>query len=158
MRVPSPTRMWGRGQGEGMLEVVSKDNEETRQERQSLTGHARRLRREPTPAELKLWYQVRDRRLEGLKIKRQVPIGPCIADVLCTEYKLIAEVDGGQHAESARDAKRDACLKSEGYRVLRFWNVDVLTNMDGMIDMVLSAIASTPHPALSPDGERGLIS
>ncbi len=90
-----------------------------------------------------------------MKFKRQVPIGPYIADFLCTEYKLIVEVDGGQHAESVRDLKRDAYLKSEGYRVLRFWNVDVLRNMDGVIDMVLSAIARPPHPALSPDGGEG---
>jgi very-short-patch-repair endonuclease len=135
--------------------MVSDETRKTRRERKPLTGFARRMRREPTTAELKFWYQVRDRRLEGFKFKRQVPIGPYIADFICIERRLIVEIDGGQHAESEHDLKRDAFLTAEGYRVLRFWNFDVLTNMDGVIDMVIAALGAPPHPALSPDGEEG---
>ena len=135
--------------------MVSRDTVDRRQRRAQLTVNAKRMRREPTPAELKFWYQVRDRRLEGLKFRRQVPVGPFIADFICIERHLIVEIDGGQHAESEKDARRDAYLTSNGYRILRFWNADVLTNMDGVIDTVLAALVKPPHPALTPGGERG---
>ena len=135
--------------------MVSKDTTDRRQRRAPLTVNAKRMRREPTPAELKFWYQVRDRRLEGFKFRRQVPIGRFIADFICIEHRLIIEIDGGQHAGSEKDARRDAHMASSGYRILRFWNADVLTNMDGVIDTVLAALAVPPHPALSPDGGEG---
>lgn len=100
------------------------------------------MRREPTAAELKFWYAVRDRRLEGHKFRRQFTVGSCIADFVCIEAMLIVEIDGGQHAEAAaRDEVRDTFMRSQGYRVLRFWNHDVLTNMSGVTDAVLAAIS-----------------
>ncbi len=136
--------------------MVSKDTSDRRQSRAPLTVNAKRMRREPTPAELKFWYQARDRRLEGFKFRRQVPVGPFIADFICVERQLIIEIDGGQHAESERDVRRDAYLTSNGYRILRFWNADVLTNMEGVVDTVIAALAvPPPHPALSPDGGEG---
>jgi len=135
--------------------VVSDQTRQVRERRTKLTSHARRMRREPTAAELKFWYQVRDRRLEGLKFRRQVPIGPYIADFVCVEHKLVVEIDGGQHAGSETDARRDTSLSAMGFRVLRFWNADVLGNMDGVIDAVLAATVQPPHPALSPDGGEG---
>jgi len=75
-----------------------------------------------------LWFALRDRRLAGFKFVRQEAIGSYIVDFVCRDRKLIVEVDGGQHVESVRDLKRDAELAAEGYRVLRFWNSDVLKN------------------------------
>ena len=100
-----------------------------------MRANAIRMRRDPTTAEIKFWYQVRDRRLEGWKFRRQVQIGPYIADFVCLEHNLIIELDGGQHAERTEpDVIRDACLAAQGFRVIRFWNADILTNMDGVID------------------------
>jgi very-short-patch-repair endonuclease len=84
--------------------------------------------------------RLRDRRLDGFKFVRQEAIGSFIVDFACRERKLIIEVDGGQHAESAKDAARDAFLASEGYRVLRFWNNDVLTNREGVLLTILDAL------------------
>jgi very-short-patch-repair endonuclease len=118
--------------------------EQTRQKREKakhLQSHARAMRREPTPAELKFWYAVRDRRQNGLKFRRQVPIGPYIADFLCPDHSIIIELDGGHHAEQTpTDEVRDRYLVSQGYVVLRFWNHEVLTNLDGVMDKILSVL------------------
>ena len=100
----------------------------------------RRLRGQQTDAERKLWFALRDRRLDGFKFVRQEAIGPFIVDFACREQKLIIEVDGGQHADNARDVARDAYLANEGYRVLRFWNNDVLTNREGVSVTILAAL------------------
>jgi very-short-patch-repair endonuclease len=107
------------------------------------TGKTRELRRNATDAEMKLWFAVRDRRLAGFKFVRQKSIGPYVVDFLCRDRNLIVEVDGGQHAESESDQVRDAYLASEGYRVLRFWNSDVLGNIDGVLETVLASLNST---------------
>ena len=83
---------------------------------------------------------VRDRRLSGFKFVRQEAIGPFIVDFVCRDRRLVVEVDGGQHADSAADAARDAFLASEGYRVMRFWNNDVLRNCDGVLTVILEAL------------------
>ena len=103
----------------------------------------RQLRRNATDAEMKLWFVVCDRRLAGYKFVRQISIGPYVADFLCRDRKLIVEVDGGQHAESASDQIRDAYLTSEGYSVLRFWNSDVLGNIDGVLQTILASLNSS---------------
>src|SRR5437588_12538507 len=100
----------------------------------------RRLRSNQTDAERKLWFALRDRRLGGYKFVRQEAIGPLIVDFVCREKLLVIEVDGGQHSESKRDVRRDAYLTSEGYRVLRFWNNDVLTNHEGVLLTMLAAL------------------
>ncbi len=100
----------------------------------------RRLRNTQTDAERKLWFELRDRRLGGFKFVRQEAIGPYIVDFICRERKIIIEVDGGQHAESAKDVVRDACLTREGYRVMRFWNNDVLKNRLGVLETILAAL------------------
>ena len=102
-------------------------------------ANAPRKRREPTQAELRFWYEVRDRRLAGLKFRRQVPIGNYIADFLCTEHHLVVEIDGGQHSGNQRDATRDAAISAMGYRILRFWNADVLQNAEGVMETILHA-------------------
>lgn len=107
---------------------------------------ARRLRVDQTEAETRLWSRLRNRAFFGFKFRRQMPVGPFIADFLCAERKLIVELDGGQHAESARDADRTAWLENEGYRILRFWNNDVLANTEGVLTQLLEALGAPPHP------------
>lgn len=101
---------------------------------------AGRLRREASDAERKLWLAVRNRQQGGLKFRRQVSIGPYVADFACVEAGLVIELDGSQHADAvAYDERRTRFLESEGYRVLRFTNHDALTNFDGMIETILRA-------------------
>jgi very-short-patch-repair endonuclease len=126
------------------------------------TNRARRLRRNATDAELKLWYHLRSRRLADCKFVRQEPIGPYVVDFICRERRLIIEVDGGQHAIDPRDKGRDAFLLSQGYRVLRLWNNDVLANAKGVLETIADALAAPlpPHPPrfaqrpLPASGER----
>src|SRR5256885_11746229 len=90
-------------------------------------ANARKLRRDFTDAEQKFWYQVKDRRLDGHKFRRQVPMGPYIVDFLCLAAKLVIELDGGQHDEDrAKDEQRTRYIEQLGFRVIRFWNNDVL--------------------------------
>lgn len=93
-----------------------------------------------TDAERKLWLALRDRRLAGFKFRRQVPVGPFIVDFLCYDARLVIEVDGGQHAEFTRDARRDQWLAANDFRVLRFWNNDVLTNIEGVLTLLLDSL------------------
>jgi adenine-specific DNA-methyltransferase len=96
---------------------------------------ARRLRRDMTDAERKLWASLRGRALSGAKFRRQQAIGPYIVDFHCSEQRLVIELDGGQHAEewAACDRKRSAWLEARGYRVIRFWNSDVMRNLEGVL-------------------------
>jgi len=101
---------------------------------------ARRMRREDTDAEARLWTALRAHRLGVWKWRRQVPKGPFIVDFLCDEAGLVVEVDGGQHADrAAYDARRTAYLATAGLRVLRFWNSEVLSNRDGVCITILQA-------------------
>src|SRR5207302_5472613 len=103
------------------------------------TQFARRLRHKQTDAERLLWFRLRDRRMAGWKFKRQVPIDRFIVDFFCADAKLILEIDGGQHDEQrARDADRTAVLESMGYLVLRFWNNDLIRNIDSVLEDILS--------------------
>ena len=97
---------------------------------------ARRLRVNQTDAETVLWNRIRNRQIDGYKFVRQVPILGYICDFVCRERRLVIEVDGGQHNESAADAIRDRRLMDEGYRVLRFWNNDVLGNTEGVLTTI----------------------
>jgi very-short-patch-repair endonuclease len=102
---------------------------------------ARRLRKNLTDAERRLWSKLRRRQLDGFRFRRQAPLGIYFVDFLCLEERLIIEVDGGQHAiEQAADGKRTTWLDGEGFRVLRFWNNDVLANTDGVIETILRAL------------------
>src|ERR1700683_282998 len=98
----------------------------------------RTLRRAPTKQEFLLWRRLRNRQLEGFKFVRQEPIGPYYADFACRECQLIVEVYGSKHSESIKDAQRDKALAALGYRVVRMWNNDVLTNIEGVLEMLLS--------------------
>ena len=102
---------------------------------------ARRLRREQTPAEARLWARLRGRQLHGAKFRRQVPVGPFIAEFLCKELSLVIEADGGQHGDQEDyDARRTAWLEAEGFQVLRFWNHDVLTDIDNVMEVIGEAV------------------
>lgn len=104
---------------------------------------ARALRRDMTEAEEKLWHELRSRRLDRIKFRRQVVIDPYVADFACLEAKLIIEIDGSQHADSVRDQIRDAELKSRGFRVLRFWNDEVLRELDSVCDTITAYVRDT---------------
>jgi very-short-patch-repair endonuclease len=112
---------------------------------------ARTLRRNATDVERIMWRLLRDRRLNRVKFRRQVPIGPYIADFASVQHQLIVELDGGQHADSLSDARRDAFLTAEGWRVLRFWNNDVMGNRSGVLESILQVLALT---RLGPKGPR----
>ncbi len=120
---------------------------------------ARAMRNDPTEAEKKLWWHLRHRMpVSKTHFRRQVRIGRYIADFASHRAKLVIEIDGGQHAEqAAADAERTKLLEAEGYRVVRFWNNEVLTNIDGVLEAIASALATTPTPDPSPQGggERG---
>jgi very-short-patch-repair endonuclease len=121
------------------------------------TNLARLLRKNATAAERKLWKYLRSRGVQGFKFVRQEPIGPYIVDFVCRERRLIVEVDGGQHATDKRDAIRDQWLANHRYRMLRFWNNEVMENIEGVWEMILLAATAErpPHPNPLPvNGER----
>ncbi len=140
------------------------------------SASAQALRAASTEAEKKLWYRLRDRRLGGTKFVHQAPVGPYYADFVCRACKLVVELDGSQHADSVHDDKRNAILVALGYRVLRFWNSDVLGSIDDVCETIAAAVegrlepferfkrltaegGAAPHPALratfSPPGAGG---
>jgi very-short-patch-repair endonuclease len=119
-------------------------------------SRARAMRGAPTDSELRLWRLLRDRRLNGFKFRRQVPVGLYIVDFLCVGAKLIVEADGSQHAGSVRDNLRDAYLANQGWKVLRFWNNEMLQNREGVLETILahaSRPSSGPSGHLLPEGE-----
>jgi len=107
------------------------------------------MRREPTPPEQKLWFVLRRCQLDGLKFRRQVPIGPFIADFYCPPARLVVEVDGAAHSDSTTDATRDAWMLDQGLRVLRVWNNDVMGNLEGVLAVIRHA-AREPLPPAPP--------
>jgi adenine-specific DNA-methyltransferase len=109
-----------------------------------------------TDADQALWFALRDRRLAGFKFKSQWSLGPFVADFCCLSARLVVEADGGQHDEVA-DAPRTAWLTAHGFRVLRFWNNDVLTNMDGVPQVILAELEKEqdPHPSPLPRTGEG---
>jgi very-short-patch-repair endonuclease len=112
-----------------------------------LIRYARELRLNQTDAEARLWSYLRNRQLNEAKFRRQIAIDPYIVDFICTDHMLIIELDGGQHAEHVeRDEKRTRFLESRGYRVLRFWNNDVLSNTEGVIEVILAELQKHPSP------------
>jgi putative acetyltransferase len=120
-------------------------------------SHARTLRKNATEVERRLWRHLRGRHFEAFKFRRQRAIGPYIVDFVCMERGLIVELDGGQHAEATKshDARRDAYLKRAGYRVLRFWNDDVVDNMEGVLKTICIALDTGPHPNPLPQAGEG---
>jgi very-short-patch-repair endonuclease len=109
------------------------------------TRRARDLRSHLTDAEQALWQRLRNRQLLGFKVRRQVPIGPYVVDFLIPEARLVIEADGGQHLESSVDEQRTLWLEAQGWSVLRFWNNDILTNIDGVLTAIATALQK-PSP------------
>ena len=114
------------------------------------TERSRELRNNPTKAEQVLWGILRNRQLSGVRFNRQVPIGPYICDFVARGAKLVIEVDGGQHAlETARDEARTHLLNTHGFRVIRFWNNDVLENIESVVVVIERELRDRPYPSPS---------
>jgi len=141
----SPSPLAGEGLGRGGRSVA---------QQASALGAAKHSRRHPTDAEHRLWQLLRAKRLAGWKFRREQPIGRYRPDFICHGAKLIVEADGGQHSPE-EDGDRDAWLVSRGFRVLRFWNVDILNNEEGVLTIILSALEASAA-ASSRDGRSPL--
>ncbi|HSD59296.1 MAG TPA: endonuclease domain-containing protein [Burkholderiales bacterium] len=110
------------------------------------TDRAKALRSRMTDAEQSLWRHLRAHRLVGGKFKRQQPLGPYVVDFVCFQGRLVIEVDGGQHQGSEADRRRDAWLQRQGFKVLRFWDNEVLTNLPAVLDRIVENLAPSPPP------------
>jgi very-short-patch-repair endonuclease len=111
----------------------------------TLLKKAKSLRSSQTESENKLWYHLRAHRFMGFKFKRQKPIGSYIVDFVCWEQKLVIELDGGQHAEQIEyDSRRTKYLENEGYKVLRFWNNQVMSELESVLEAISIEIALSP--------------
>ncbi|WP_447764275.1 endonuclease domain-containing protein [Sphingopyxis panaciterrae] len=124
------------------------------------TGIARKLSGAGTEAEKKLWRALRSRQFLGLKFRRQSPVAGFAADSFCEELRIIVEADGGQHADNLADEDRTARLQAASYQVIRYWNNDIMSNLEGVLEdlrerMVAVSDGRTPHPTLY-QGERAL--
>jgi very-short-patch-repair endonuclease len=123
--------------------------------RRQISPHASRLRRDMTDAERLLWSRGRDRQLDGLKFRRQATIGPYVVDFLCAELRLVVELDGGQHNEE-RDRVRSSFIGAQGYAIMRFWNNEVLGNLKGVLETILSeGRRRRPSPNPLPQAGEG---
>ncbi|MEK7274178.1 MAG: DUF559 domain-containing protein [Candidatus Desantisbacteria bacterium] len=109
----------------------------------ALTPRAKILRKNMTEAEKVLWHNLRNNQL-AVKFRKQQPLGNYILDFVCFERRLVVEVDGGQHAGSDYDMKRDAYLASQGFEVMRFWNHDVLTHTEAVLKMIRGKVLPSP--------------
>ena len=130
----------------------------------SALGNAKHMRANPTEAERELWHLLRNKRLSAWKFPRQQPIGSYIVDFVCFIQRLVVEADGSQHLENAYDGVRDDWLRSQGFRLLRFWNNDILTNPEGVLTSILVALegdetgiepVSSPPPLPNPPPQGG---
>ena len=139
----------GRGRGWGLL-VRRLD---------TLQGYARELRNAPTEPEQRLWQRLRASQLDGFKFRRQASIGGAIVDFLCPQKRLAVEIDGETHVDPVADARRDQRLGALGYRLVRFTNVDVMLNIEGVLEVLSATLRAlpdrgdSPHPNPSPEGE-----
>lgn len=124
-----------------------------------LLARAKWMRANPTEAEKRLWRMLRNRRLEAHKFRRQRVVAPYIVDFVCLEADLIIEADGSQHADDRDDRRRDAFLERSGFRVLRFWNNDILDDSAGVFDVIFAALENPHLPIASrrapPSPRRG---
>jgi very-short-patch-repair endonuclease len=115
------------------------------------------MRRAATPAERRLWQALRKYQLGGLKVRRQVPLGPFIADFYCQAARLVVEVDGISHIDSPSDATRDAWMNEHGICVFRISNLDMLSNMEGVLIAIQQAAHATPPPNPPPARGAGVL-
>ena len=119
-----------------------------------MTARARRLRGNATETERLLWRALRRNQL-GWRFRRQFPIPPYVVDFACLEARLIIEADGGQHAEPGDHDRRDRLLQDRGWRILRFWNDEVLRNPDGVLQRIWETLEGDPHPTPPPQAGEG---
>ncbi|MEH6691603.1 MAG: DUF559 domain-containing protein [Pseudorhizobium pelagicum] len=134
----SPTgRRWPEGSDEGVYTMQSDD---ITKRRPGKTLQARKLRREETEEEYRLWSDLRSRRLNGFKFSRQIPLGPYIVDFLCRERRLVVEADGSQHSENLYDSARTRWLNANGYSLLRFWNHEITRERRAVLETILAAL------------------
>ena len=150
----------GRGDRTGRLDAGLSEAQ-----RSNALCAAKHSRTHPTDAEHRLWQLLRAKRLDNWKFRRQPPIGPYRPDFVCFGARLIVEADGGQHGPE-RDQRRDAWLMDQGFRILRFWNNDILSNEGGVLTAILCALegsvaasshdGATPLPNPSPTEGEGL--
>ena len=129
-------RRWPEGSDEG----AAVNGEDIMKRRPGKTLQARRLRKEDTEEEFRLWSELRNRRLNGYKFTRQIPLGPYVVDFLCRAVALLIEVDGAHHAGSPADVQRTEWLNQQGYSVLRFWNHEILRERDPVLETILAAL------------------
>ena len=151
----SPSPLAGEGQ------LSRSESRERGRRKAKLRNHAKAMRSQPTGAEHRMWQLLRAHRFAGFKFKRQEPLDFYIADFVCFAARLIIELDGSQHADSAYDERRDRYLKAQGFRIIRIWNNDLFTNEEGVAELILSVLETPPLPAqpaaelsLSRGGER----
>jgi very-short-patch-repair endonuclease len=150
---PLPPRSGGEGSGVGGLLRTTRKID-------LRVVRARQLRRDMTMAEKKLWWRLRELGAKGSHFRRQATIGPYFADFASHTTKLVIEIDGGQHGQASqitRDHKRDAYLRRNGYRVLRFWNNDIRENIEGVVTVICDALEAreSPPPPTPPHRKRG---
>jgi very-short-patch-repair endonuclease len=148
--VPSPSPLAGEGK------LSRSDSRERGRRIAKLRGRAQEMRTEATDAEHRLWQILRAHRFAGYKFRRQVPLDFYVADFVCFAERLIVELDGGQHLESATDARRDAYLRAQDFRIIRIWNNELFTNEEGVAELILSALRTPPLPNPSPARGEGL--
>lgn len=141
MTYPSPFT----GEG-GARPQSGREGEGYRPDRKELLRRARVMRANPTEAEKRLWTMLRDRRLAAFKFRRQQIVYPYIVDFVCFEQRSIVQADGSQHADSRGDARRDAVLRSQDFRLLRFWNNQILADGEAVATATFAALFP-PHPA-----------
>lgn len=148
---PSPLREKGRDEGEMPEQERAPGSQTLHRTKPRLTQIARTLRTAQTEAEQKLWFHLRDRRMQGHKFRRQVPMSGYVLDFYCAEQKLAIELDGGQHNEmenAQKDCKRDAALQAKGIQTLRFWNDQVFKETDAVAATIFAALhgdEDAPH-------------
>ena len=124
--------------------------------KKKLSPVAKKLRNNSTEAEKRLWKYLQQKQLDGLKFRRQQPIGPYIVDFVNLEKKVIVEIDGGQHAEdSLKDAIRDRWLQRQDFDILRFWNNEVLENTEGVLEVIRRKCFPLPSPLPPGEGYKG---
>ena len=133
--------MWERVAPKATGEGVVPQTPHHRPTAKRIRNFARRMRREPTDAEAAMWHLLRDRRLAPFKFRRQVPFQDFILDFVCFERRIVIEIDGSQHASSARDAAREDVLMAEGFRIARYWNNDVLLQPSAVLEDILVKLA-----------------
>ena len=136
-----------------MQRSLSRRERDRERESKNLLARARTLRRQSSDAESALWRHLRARRLLGYKFRRQVVMEPYIVDFVCLEARLIIEADGGQHSNQVTyDTRRTAVLEVMGYRVMRFWNHEVLGELQSVLEQIRTALIEAPSPQPSPGG------